>query len=79
MQIIEELEGRRRGVYCGSIGYFAFNGNVDLSIAIRTLIACNDELCYNVGGAITLDSDPLSEYYETLIKGQKLAEAINGV
>lgn len=79
MQIIEELEGIRRGVYCGSIGYFSFNGNVDLSIAIRTLLKNNDELYYNVGGAITLDSDPLSEYYETLIKGQKLAEAINAV
>ena len=79
MQVIEELEGICRGVYCGSIGYFSLNGNVDLSISIRTLVGTDNELSYNVGGAITLDSDPLAEYYETLIKGQKLAEAINKV
>ncbi len=77
MQIIEELEGMSRGIYCGSIGYFGFNGNVDLSIAIRTLVSQNNELSFNVGGAVTLYSDPEAEYNETLIKGQKLIEAIN--
>lgn len=77
MQIIEELEASPRGVYCGSIGYFGFNGSVDLSIAIRTLTAHNNQLSFQVGGAITLDSDPESEYNETLVKGQKILEAIN--
>ena len=77
MQIIEELENSSRGVYCGSIGYFGFNGNVDLSIAIRTIVVHNNELSFQVGGAVTLDSDPEDEYNETLIKGQKLLEAIN--
>ncbi|MDQ5920008.1 MAG: Aminodeoxychorismate synthase [Pseudomonadota bacterium] len=77
MQVIEELEGgAQRGVYCGSIGYFGFNGNVDLSIAIRTLVGNNDELSFNVGGAITLYSDAEAEYNETLLKGQKLIEAL---
>ena len=77
MQVIEELEGNNRGIYCGSIGYFGFNGNVDLSIAIRTLVSDGDTLSFQVGGAITLDSDPEAEYNETLVKGQKLIEAIN--
>lgn len=76
MQIIEELESMKRGVYCGSIGYFSFNGSVDLSIAIRTLIKNNNDLRFYVGGAITLDSDPLEEYQETLVKGQKLSEIL---
>lgn len=76
-QIIEELENCNRGVYSGSIGYFGFNGNVDLSIAIRTIVADNDSLSFHVGGAITLDSDALTEYNETLLKAQKLIEAIN--
>lgn len=76
MQIIEELEGSSRGIYCGCIGYFGFNGNVDLSIAIRTIVLNNDTLSFNVGGAVTLDSDSLNEYNETLLKAQKLIEAI---
>ena len=62
MQIIEALEDSLRGVYCGCIGYFGFNGNVDLSIAIRTIIVNNDILSFNVGGAVTLDSDSLGDY-----------------
>jgi para-aminobenzoate synthetase component 1 len=76
MQIIEDLEDSSRGVYCGCIGYFGFNGNVDLSIAIRTIVVNNDILSFNVGGAVTLDSDSLNEYNETLLKAQKLIEAV---
>ncbi len=76
MQVIEELEDSSRGVYCGCIGYFGFNGNVDLSITIRTIIVNDNSLSFNVGGAITLDSDPISEYNETLLKAQKLIEAV---
>jgi para-aminobenzoate synthetase component 1 len=74
MQIIDELEPDKRGVYCGSIGYFGFNSNVDLSITIRTLIKNNNNLRFYVGGAITLDSDPEKEYLETILKGQKITE-----
>ena len=77
MQLIEELESHNRGVYCGSIGYFGFNGNVDLSIAIRTLVTHEETLTFQVGGAVTLGSDPEAEYNETLVKGQKLIEAIS--
>ena len=79
MEIIEELEPCKRGIYCGSIGYFSFNGHVDLSIAIRTIIIHQNSISFNVGGAITLDSDPLAEYHETLAKGEKLNEAINDI
>lgn len=78
MQIIEELEQTSRSVYCGSIGYFGFNGNVDLNIAIRTIIRENEELKFYAGGAITLDSDPMAEYAETLLKAEKILEVING-
>ncbi|MBY0378837.1 MAG: aminodeoxychorismate synthase component I, partial [Burkholderiales bacterium] len=74
MQIIDELEPENRGVYCGSIGYFSFNGNVDLSIAIRTIIKNGTDLRYYAGGAITLDSEPIKEYNETLLKAYKLQE-----
>jgi para-aminobenzoate synthetase component 1 len=76
MQIIDTLEDSNRGVYCGSIGYFGFNGNVDLSIAIRTFVANDDNLSFHVGGAVTLDSNPEAEYEETLLKAQKMIEAI---
>lgn len=76
MQIIAELEQQPRGIYCGSIGYLGFNGNVDLSIAIRTIIKNKNNLSFSVGGAITLASDPLAEYQESLLKGQKLMETL---
>lgn len=76
MQIIDELENSYRGVYCGSIGYFSLNGNVDLSVAIRTIVINNSTISYHVGGAVTLDSNPIDEYNETLLKGQKLNEAL---
>src|SRR6185437_9759759 len=59
MQIINELEQHTpRGMSYGSIGYLGFNGNVDLSVAIRTLTIYNNELSFHVGGAVTLHSDP---------------------
>ena len=86
MQIIEELERVRRGVYCGSIGYFGFNGNIDLSVAIRTMVVrdaasaggsdSQRHLSFYAGGAITLDSDPEAEYQETLLKAEKLRAAL---
>lgn len=68
MEIIEELEPRRRGVYCGAIGWLGFNGDMDTSIAIRTLVATADELRFWAGGGIVADSEAESEYRECLDK-----------
>lgn len=78
MQIIHELEHETpRGVYCGAIGYFGFNGHIDLAMAIRTIVINKNTLSFNVGGAVTLQSDPMSEYEETMLKGRKLHDAIS--
>ncbi|MDI6733774.1 MAG: aminodeoxychorismate synthase component I [Planctomycetota bacterium] len=76
MEIIDELEKSRRNVYTGAIGYLGFDGNIDLSIAIRIIMLNNNKAYYQVGGGIIADSDPESEYEETLTKGKALAEAL---
>ena len=68
MEIISEIEPHRRGAYCGAIGYIGFNGDMDASVTIRTFAANKNNLSFHAGGAIVLDSDPLSEYQETLDK-----------
>jgi para-aminobenzoate synthetase component 1 len=68
MEIIEQLEPQRRGVYCGSIGYIGWDGNMDTNIAIRTLIYSNGEIHCSVGGGIVADSNAAAEYQETLDK-----------
>lgn len=79
MEIIDELEPVRRHVYTGSIGYIGFHGSMDLNIAIRTAMVQNDQILFSVGGGIVYDSDPGSEYEETLHKGRTLMEAFTGV
>ena len=69
MQIIDELEATRRGVYTGAIGYLGFDGNCDLAIAIRTILCAAGRAYYHMGSGIVWDSDPESEYQETLDKG----------
>lgn len=76
MQIIEQLEPNRRGVYCGTIGYVGFDGNMDSSIAIRTLIYSNNEIRCWVGGGIVADSDVAAEYQETLDKASAMLELL---
>jgi para-aminobenzoate synthetase component 1 len=76
MEIIEELEPVRRGVYCGAIGYLSFTGDMDTNIAIRTLVLRDGRIDLQVGGAVTYDSDPESEYDETLAKGRALLVAL---
>lgn len=76
MEIIEELEPVRRGLYCGSIGYLSFNGDADLNIVIRTLVFTGDNIYLQVGGGLTIDSDPLAEYNETLDKARALVRAL---
>lgn len=68
MEIIEQLEPQRRGVYCGSIGYIGFDGNMDSNIAIRTLVYADGEIRCWAGGGIVADSEVGAEYQETLDK-----------
>ncbi len=76
MEIIEELEPVRRGVYCGVIGYLSFTGAMDTNIVIRTLVLRDGRMDLQVGGAVTYDSDPETEYAETLAKGRALLGAL---
>ncbi|MBX6765262.1 MAG: anthranilate synthase component I family protein [Rubrobacteraceae bacterium] len=68
MEIIEELEPTRRGIYCGAIGYISFSGDMDTSIAIRTLVFSGGRAYLQTGGAVVYDSEPAAEYEETLAK-----------
>jgi para-aminobenzoate synthetase component 1 len=72
MEIIEELEPHRRGVYCGSIGYIGFDGNMDTNIAIRTLAHSDGTIRFWAGGGIVVDSDPDLEYQECYHKAAAL-------
>jgi para-aminobenzoate synthetase component 1 len=72
MQIIEELEPHRRGVYCGSIGYIGVDGAMDTNIVIRTLVHSAGVARLWAGGGIVVDSDPEAEYRETLDKAAPL-------
>ena len=76
MQIIEQLEPDRRGVYCGAIGYMGFDGNMDTNIAIRTLVYSDDEVRCWAGGGIVADSDMKAEYQETLDKASAMLELL---
>ncbi|RDY24639.1 aminodeoxychorismate synthase component I [Romboutsia maritimum] len=78
MEIIDELEPTQRNVYTGSIGYIGFDGNVDLNIAIRTIIKQSDNVYFQVGGGMTWDSNPDDEYQETLDKAKSIMKALRG-
>ena len=72
IQIIEELEPHRRGVYCGAIGYIGFDGDMDTSIAIRTAVFSGNIIRFWAGGGIVADSDAGKEYRETLDKAANM-------
>jgi para-aminobenzoate synthetase component 1 len=76
MQLIEELETWRRGIYSGAIGYITETGDFSFNVVIRSAVIRNGTLTYGVGGAITSDSDPEAEWEETLIKARALVHAI---
>lgn len=76
MEIIDELEPVRRGIYTGSLGYVGFDGDLMMNIAIRTLVLSGKKGYLQVGAGIVADSDPEREYEETLAKGEALAEAL---
>ena len=79
IEIIDQLEPTRRNVYTGSIGWIGFDGNMLLNIAIRTLIVKDNRVYFQVGGGIVADSDPESEYQETLDKAAAMLEALRRV
>jgi anthranilate synthase component 1 len=76
MEVIDELERHRRGPYAGAVGYFDFAGNMDTCIALRTLVIQGNKAYIQAGAGIVADSDPKSEYEETLNKARGLLKAI---
>ncbi len=76
MEIIEELEPQRRGIYCGSIAYIGFDGNMDSNIAIRTMVHSDGITRLWAGGGIVADSDPEAEYRETYHKASALLDLL---
>jgi para-aminobenzoate synthetase len=76
MEIIDRLEEGPRGVYSGAIGYFGLDGDADLNIVIRTIVAAGDTLSIGVGGAIVSLSDPEAELEETYVKGKALLRTL---
>jgi anthranilate synthase component 1 len=77
MEIIAELEPEKRGPYAGAAGYFSFSGNMDMAIAIRTMIVSQGVAYVQAGCGIVYDSIPEREYQETMNKAQALLKAID--
>ena len=75
MEIIDELEKERRGVYAGAVGYFAANGSMDTCIVLRTAIVKDGTMYVQAGGGVVADSDPNSEFEETVNKAKALLTA----
>ncbi|MBL8480556.1 MAG: anthranilate synthase component I [Rhodocyclaceae bacterium] len=75
MEIIAELEPSKRGIYAGAVGYLGYNGDMDLAIAIRTAVIKDGRLYVQAGAGIVADSDPESEWQETLNKARALLRA----
>jgi anthranilate synthase component 1 len=76
MEIIDELEPTRRGVYGGAVGYFSYTKNMDLCITIRTILIKDGKAFIQVGAGIVADSDPEKEYQETVNKAEGMMQAI---
>jgi len=76
MEIIDELEPRRRGPYAGAVGYFGFSGNMDFCITIRTFVMRGEDLWIQAGAGIVADSVPEKEYEETVNKSMGLRRAV---
>ena len=76
MEIIDELEPVRRGVYAGAVGYFSYTGNMDTAIALRTMLIQNDRVYIQAGGGVVADSDPAAEYQESVNKAKAMLRAL---
>lgn len=77
MEIIDELEPTKRGVYAGAVGYFDFSGNMDTCIAIRTMVVTGNKAYIQAGAGIVADSDPTKEFEETQNKAGALIQALS--
>jgi para-aminobenzoate synthetase component 1 len=77
MEIISEIEPINRGLYCGNLVYMGFDGTMDSSILIRTIVLYQTQLSFHAGGAVVLDSNAQAEYQETLDKARALHAALN--
>lgn len=77
MEIIEELEPVRRGIYTGSMGYIGYDGRSDLNIIIRSALIKNGKVYFHAGAGIVADSEPESEYEETLFKARAIIEVLS--
>ena len=77
MEIIDELEPVRRGVYAGAVGYFSFTGNTDTAIALRTLLIKGNRVYIQAGGGVVADSDPFAEYEESCNKARAMIRALS--
>lgn len=75
MEIIDELEPEKRGIYGGGVGYFSAGGDMDMCIALRTAIVCEQKLYIQAGGGVVYDSDPEAEYMETVHKSNAIRRA----
>ena len=75
MEIIDELEPEKRGIYGGGVGYFSAGGDMDMCIALRTAILCEQKLYIQAGGGVVYDSDPEAEYMETVHKSNAIKRA----
>ena len=75
MQIIDELEPEKRGVYGGGVGYFSAGGDMDMCIALRTAVVKDQTLYIQAGGGVVYDSDPQAEYMETVHKSSAIRRA----
>lgn len=76
MELIDQLENKKRGLYGGTVGYLGFDGNIDTCIAIRTVLFRNEKAYVQVGAGIVADSIPENEYYETVNKALAVINAI---
>src|SRR5678809_647379 len=76
MEIIDELEPHRRGIYGGAVGYVSYTGNMDLAIAIRTLVTLGDHIHVQAGAGIVADSDADLEHEESVNKARAVLRAV---
>ncbi len=79
MEIIDELEHEKRGIYGGAVGYLAWNGNMDTAIAIRTAVIKNGKIYVQAGAGVVADSIPELEWKETMNKARALFRAVDKV
>ncbi len=76
MELIDELEPSRRGLYGGTVGYFDFAGDMDMAIAIRTALVRDGRAYVQAGGGIVADSDPVAEFDESVNKAAAVLRAV---